>query len=589
MSNPTLAANVTLETASVDTGITRVRKGLNQLKQDTERNMSASQRAFGFFGRSVDGVRDSILSMNGAIAGAIGGAGFMAIGRSVLNTADQVAKMSDRLGLTTEQLQKYQYAAKLAGVETEQFEMAFGFLNRQMAEGKLPYTDINQALLALADKTQKAKDGIERARIATEAFGARGGARMIPFLMQGKEGIAALGAEAERLGIVLGDDTIRKAEQFKDQLEILGDVIQKNFSQAALEGFIGSSKDVRDIYTDPNFIQSIKDLGSAFGAIADGMLAAVSTLKEFYSIGKKILVDMPYDAAYKATRAVMGEPQNPNASFTKPQTVDQATFGSVEAFSEKEKAKLLSDRAYEEAAANKKLQATKQELTAAAKAQKEQEDALKKVYEDVQTPLEKYHERLQELESMRSSLDPEIYSRAVKKAGEEFDVASQKADKLKDIGNDLGLTFSSAFEDAIVSGKKLGDTMRSLGQDILRIITRKAITEPLTSSIGSLFSSAGGSSMFSSLFSGLGFASGGQPPVGKFSVVGERGPELFMPSVRGTIIPNDQLGGSSNTYVIDARGTDESVVRRLEQSLFALAGPGVVERRIADAQTRGAI
>lgn len=50
------------------------------------------------------------------------------------------------------------------------------------------------------------------------------------------------------------------------------------------------------------------------------------------------------------------------------------------------------------------------------------------------------------------------------------------------------------------------------------------------------------------------FADGGDPPVGKVSVVGERGPELFVPRTAGTIIPNNRLsdamggGGPSVTY-----------------------------------------
>jgi phage-related minor tail protein len=39
-----------------------------------------------------------------------------------------------------------------------------------------------------------------------------------------------------------------------------------------------------------------------------------------------------------------------------------------------------------------------------------------------------------------------------------------------------------------------------------------------------------------------GFADGGDPPVNQVSVVGERGPELFIPKTAGTIIPNNALG-----------------------------------------------
>lgn len=48
------------------------------------------------------------------------------------------------------------------------------------------------------------------------------------------------------------------------------------------------------------------------------------------------------------------------------------------------------------------------------------------------------------------------------------------------------------------------------------------------------------------------FAKGGQPPMDQVSLVGEQGPELFIPHTRGTIVPNDKSmrmleGGSSST------------------------------------------
>ncbi len=61
---------------------------------------------------------------------------------------------------------------------------------------------------------------------------------------------------------------------------------------------------------------------------------------------------------------------------------------------------------------------------------------------------------------------------------------------------------------------------------------------------------------FGSIPSDFKFANGGRPPVGKASLVGEKGPELFVPSRSGTIIPNNQLGGSTNIVVnVDASGS----------------------------------
>ena len=54
------------------------------------------------------------------------------------------------------------------------------------------------------------------------------------------------------------------------------------------------------------------------------------------------------------------------------------------------------------------------------------------------------------------------------------------------------------------------------------------------------------------------FANGGRPPVGKASIVGERGPELFVPKIAGTIIPNNKLGGGDNTTNIVNVSVDAS-------------------------------
>lgn len=74
----------------------------------------------------------------------------------------------------------------------------------------------------------------------------------------------------------------------------------------------------------------------------------------------------------------------------------------------------------------------------------------------------------------------------------------------------LGSSFESAFEKAIVDGEKLGDVLDALGQDIVRLLTRLTITEPLINGLSSVFSSSGsGGGILDSIFGGFGsFASG---------------------------------------------------------------------------------
>ena len=63
-----------------------------------------------------------------------------------------------------------------------------------------------------------------------------------------------------------------------------------------------------------------------------------------------------------------------------------------------------------------------------------------------------------------------------------------------------------------------------------------------------------------------GFERGGRPPVGRPSIVGERGAELFVPDQAGTVVPNDKLGMGKqvtvnfNINTVDARGFNELLV-----------------------------
>ncbi len=151
---------------------------------------------------------------------------------------------------------------------------------------------------------------------------------------------------------------------------------------------------------------------------------------------------------------------------------------------------------------------------------------------------------------------------------------------------DAARVVTSGFEDAIFAGAGLRDMIRGIGADLARYIFSQTITKSLggflVGGIGSLLGFGGGGPKIDV----GGLAAGGPVNAGSTHLVGENGPELFTASQAGRIIPNHSLGGASgggNTYIIDARGTDESVVARLSAALMQLAGPGVVERRALNA------
>jgi hypothetical protein len=70
---------------------------------------------------------------------------------------------------------------------------------------------------------------------------------------------------------------------------------------------------------------------------------------------------------------------------------------------------------------------------------------------------------------------------AVQEAMRQTNTAIKETDSF---ARDLGLTFSSAFEDAVIGGKKFSDVLRSLAEDVGRMILRKTVTQPLADSVG---------------------------------------------------------------------------------------------------------
>jgi hypothetical protein len=124
--------------------------------------------------------------------------------------------------------------------------------------------------------------------------------------------------------------------------------------------------------------------------------------------------------------------------------------------------------------------------------------------------------------------------------------------------NDLGFTFTSAFEDAVLSGGRLRDVLKGLEQDIARIILRRAVTQPLAQGI-----SAGLAQLFTSGFgsSAPAMAGGGSVSAGMPYIVGEHGREAFVPAVSGSIVPNHELGGVTinQSIYVDSRSDQASI------------------------------
>ena len=139
--------------------------------------------------------------------------------------------------------------------------------------------------------------------------------------------------------------------------------------------------------------------------------------------------------------------------------------------------------------------------------------------------------------------------------------------------DDAGQILATGFEDAILSGQKLSEVLRAIGQDLVRLVFSNMITQPLAKGIGTFLSGMR--------------AEGGPVGAGGAYVVGEKGPELFVPRSSGSIVPNGAMGSSGGdtggvnvTYNIAAGVSRAELVPILEQERRRLKAeiPDMVRR-----------
>lgn len=126
---------------------------------------------------------------------------------------------------------------------------------------------------------------------------------------------------------------------------------------------------------------------------------------------------------------------------------------------------------------------------------------------------------------------------------------------LRHVAN-LGDVLANNFASAATRGENLAEILRGLLSDLSRVTLRETLINPagnlISGLIGSLFGRSGGGSV-----------SADTP-----YWVGERGPELFVPSSAGRIENSASGTGAmpSVTLNIDARGADSAAAARLQQA-----------------------
>jgi hypothetical protein len=250
--------------------------------------------------------------------------------------------------------------------------------------------------------------------------------------------------------------------------------------------------------------------------------------------------------------------------------------------------------------------------------QKEFADELKKlekIFQATDPAARKYYESLKELQEISYMLFPdEILDRQM--AIEEEFANSQKtvraaksalqdyADTMLNLADNVQLAairslgnLENSLVRVMMGTMTVKDAFRSMAisiiEDLIRIQVRRNIVGPLAQALDSVlpFGRSTATTTGAPLGTGItipGRAMGGTVGVGRPYMVGENGPELFIPGQTGTVVPNGQLGGSGavvNQTINISTGVSQTVRAEIVNML-----PRIMESTkaaIADSRRRG--
>lgn len=531
-----------------------------------------TRQAFNSIANKLGGLKKAA----GAVGIAVGaiGAAFVAAAKKTIDFADEIAKTADMVGLSTSALQELRVAADLAGISQGQLNSGLGALSKRMGElrqgtGALNTflnksdpafktllqntTDNEEAFRLIIGRLDTMTNAQDKAALSAAALGRTAG------IAVSKLSLAELDAGIKRardLGLVIDENLLRNAEKIKDEFTLATKVIQVQFMQAVLRimkevDFSTLAEDVAKIATDfflaaqeaaklvgiiersqtEKIQKKIDDLNSEFSRIDDTMRRTNLTTEE--KNRKLIRQNQILEETANLMREIerLEKPIKPPALPAVP-AADNALKVTIRPPTEKE------------------LGIFKME---------EFMDDVSAFTNDFEFEIEQTN---QIIKDMAVNVDAEM-----QKAAASFRLPKTPLEELKEkaedtFGNmqDIGVRSINRLEDSImgvIDGTKslkeaFSDMAKSILSDLIRMQIQKSITGPLSGflsrGLGSLFGGGGGG--FASGFAGapaLGFADGGVTSSRRPYLVGERGPEMFVPNMTGRVVPTKALGGGEVT------------------------------------------
>ena len=532
-----------------------------------------------------------------SVTAAAGGLAFL-VTRST-QAIDRLGKVSKTTGFAAETLQKFQFAAEQSGVTADNAALALRRFSRRLGEAQRSTGELLPALKKLGIETRKSDgtfksaeevlfefaDGITTARneseqlsLAFKAFDSEG-AELVETLKDGADGLQAFFNEAEALGFILTQESIKGVEQFADEFNRLQKIVQgliNQFTAALAPTLEKITKKFRDQITQSikarggleAFGKYLKDefikivakviiaLEGVFNVLVDIGNAIVTALRLFASLfGVELFPQLAADAD-KATASVNGLTDTIkggligallNLPQLKPFLV-AAGLGTdvVEEFAKSVGNITSGPQLFERTTkgtsfANMLLGDLEENKKAA-------EETVEMIEEVVVRGQNKIGEtilgkvfgvgRVKEFWDNWYAAGTDALERFKSVAG--LILGGELVDKIKDAfaNSDIGdftktladgmVKAAGMFEDALAEAFVNGKADFSDLADFIKITLAKAfIQKTITGPLMALF----------------GLASGGPAKAGQPYIVGEEGPELFIPKQSGTVIPNDTTMG----------------------------------------------
>jgi hypothetical protein len=278
----------------VAANVAQIREDMGAVKAVV--NSAAAQMARGMvtFGKGTSRAIGEIFNLRNALI-VTAAAGLVAFVKRATDAGDEIAKTAQKIGISTDKLQELRYAAASGGVKIEDFDNAMLQLSKRLGDNSDQVTEVSRALGRLglsiadvkgkdaaevfalvADRIGRIPDPMDRARIATDLFG-KAGQQLLPVLMGGSKELARLAEEARKLGLVIPDSVLKKAEEANDEFTKMGTALKAAGVNIAV-GFLPALKELRSIMTSPDFQESIQNIAKSFGDLIKWMVENKGTV-----------------------------------------------------------------------------------------------------------------------------------------------------------------------------------------------------------------------------------------------------------------------------------------------------------------------